>query len=115
VSSGAELAGTVAVAAGAVITAETRKLSNAAPSAQSKIKQSSGWMWAVLLIALGIVAVIVWQIQTNDSKAKTEQVFEIVEKPVARPANTAPDPADCTVAEQNQVAVIRENKPTEAI
>ena len=115
VSSGAELAGTVAVAAGAVKTAETRKLSNAAPSAQSKIKQSSGWMWAVLLIALGIVAVIVWQIQTNDSKAKTEQVFEIVEKPVEQPATTATEPADSTVAGQNQVAVNQESNPSEAI
>jgi hypothetical protein len=88
-----------------VVIADSQRTSANTPSDTPDKKQASGWMWAVLLIALGIVGVIVWQIlgRTNDTKG--EPVFEIVEKPMAQPAITNTEPDQSTIAEENQDAV----------
>jgi hypothetical protein len=69
-------------------------------------KKSSAWIWAVVLIGVGIIAVIVWQLlaQMNPgaTEAKsTDTANSIVEKSF-EPQPIAPE---STVAEQNQAAV----------
>ena len=66
-------------------------------------KQSSRWLWAVALIGLGIIAVIVWQIQANKNAPDTESTFEIVDGPAE--ASTSVTTADSPSTDQNQNSV----------
>lgn len=66
-------------------------------------KKSSSWVWAVVLIGVGIVAVIVWQIQSNMNSGNPEPVFEILEEPTNETLPTRVDPTpESTPTEQNQ-------------
>jgi len=105
VSASGELMGTVAPAGEPVKAVENAVPSNSSFGDESRTKQSSRWMWAVLVIAVGIVGVIVWQIQTNTGKPNVEPAFEIVEKPLEQPSSAVAEPVDSTIAEQNQAAV----------
>jgi hypothetical protein len=51
----------------------------ASRSTGKEAKSSSSWVWAVVVIGLGIVSVIVWQIQSQLNSTKSEPVFEAVE------------------------------------
>lgn len=44
-------------------------------------KKSAAWVWAVVLIGLGIVSVIVWQIQSRMDSSPAEVVSESIAKP----------------------------------
>ena len=69
-------------------------------------EKSSLWVWAVILIGLGIVAVIVWQIMANQNTQASKPVFEIVDEPATEtPAVTADFPAETTATDQNQPVV----------
>ena len=75
-------------------------------SGSAEEKKSSTWVWSVIVIALGIVAVIIWQILANNKNTELSPAFEIVEKPVA--VNTAPTTevdTETTVTDQNQATV----------
>ena len=75
-------------------------------SGSAEEKKSSTWVWSVIVIALGIVAVIIWQILANNKNTEVSPAFEIVEKPVA--VNTAPTTevdTETTVTDQNQATV----------
>ncbi|GAA0877151.1 hypothetical protein GCM10009119_01190 [Algoriphagus jejuensis] len=69
-------------------------------------KKSNAWVWVVVLIGLGIVAVIVWQILANNKTDKVETVFEVVEQPIPNTPIAAPDSsAQTTATDQNQALV----------
>jgi hypothetical protein len=72
----------------------------AAPTQAEEPKKSSSWVWAVLLIGLGIVAVIIWQITTNQQGSESGQAFEIVNSPTNETSVSASSPS--TIADQNQ-------------
>ncbi|OOG72357.1 hypothetical protein [Algoriphagus sp. A40] len=66
-------------------------------------KKSGAWVWAVVLIGLGIVSVIVWQIQSRKDSSPAEVVTESIAKPAEE---TEPEAAvqlpDSTTTEQIQ-------------
>ncbi|WP_026967069.1 hypothetical protein [Algoriphagus terrigena] len=77
-----------------------------AASKQGEEEKSSSWVWAVVLIGLGIVAVIVWQIMANQNTQASKPVFEIVDEPATEiPAVTADFPTETTATDQNQPVV----------
>ena len=72
---------------------------------QGEEEKSSSWVWAVILIGLGIVAVIVWQIMASTNTTEVVAPIQIPENPVEQPVViTAELTADSTAADQNQPA-----------
>lgn len=69
-------------------------------------KKSSTWVWAVVLIGLGIVSVIVWQIQSKLNSSSPENSSEKTENPVVenQPVITQAAP-ESTPSEQNQTVI----------
>lgn len=69
-------------------------------------KKSTAWVWAVVLIGLGIVSVIVWQIQSRMDSTPAEVVSESLGKSVeeTKPEATVQFP-DSTTTDQTQTAV----------
>lgn len=80
---------------------------NAAPSVSrpEEEKKSAAWVWAVILIGLGIVAVIIWQIQSRTDSSTSQADFEIRKEPVKEsvPIAVATSP-ESTTTDQNQIA-----------
>ena len=76
-----------------------------AASKQGEEEKSSSWVWAVILIGLGIVAMIVWQIMASTNTTEVVAPIQIPENPVEQPVViTAELTADSTAADQNQPA-----------
>lgn len=69
-------------------------------------KKSSVWVWAVVLIGLGIVSVIIWQIQSQLNPSSPENPGEKTEESIAenQPITTQVAP-ETTPSEQNQPTV----------
>ena len=69
-------------------------------------KKSGAWVWAVVLIGLGIVSVIVWQIQSQLNSSAPDKAIEKTEKTVteSQPIATQTVP-ESTPTEQNQAVV----------
>lgn len=69
-------------------------------------KKSTSWVWAAVLIGLGIVSVIIWQIQSQLDSSSPENSVEKTEKLIAenQPITTQESP-ESTPSEQNQPAV----------
>ncbi|RIW14578.1 hypothetical protein D0X99_13575 [Algoriphagus lacus] len=69
-------------------------------------KKSTSWVWAAVLIGLGIVSVIIWQIQSQLDSSSPENSVEKTEKPIVenQPITTQESP-ESTPSEQNQPAV----------
>jgi hypothetical protein len=75
------------------------------PTEAAELKKSSSWVWAVVLIGLGIVAVIIWQITVNRQRSGSDEAFEIVDIPTSgTPASTNSPSTETTVTDQNQPA-----------
>ncbi|MBN7812033.1 hypothetical protein J0A68_13860 [Algoriphagus sp. H41] len=87
-----------------------------AAAASKDGEKSSSWAWAVLLIGLGIVTVIVWQILENRKPAVSETIFEVVEQdsPQSEPV-ASQSPAETTAAGQNQEVVNQDSIATSTI
>ncbi|HSF56339.1 MAG TPA: hypothetical protein VLA71_21455 [Algoriphagus sp.] len=69
-------------------------------------KKSSAWVWAVVLIGLGIVSVIIWQIQSRMNTTKSNPAVEVNEpsQKEVLPAAAELTP-ESTLTDQNQKAV----------
>ncbi len=69
-------------------------------------QKSSVWVWAVVLIGLGIVSVIVWQIQSQLDSSPQEPVIEKTETPAVEPQPILTESvSDSTLTDQNQPTV----------
>lgn len=69
-------------------------------------KKSSAWVWAVVLIGLGIVSVIVWQIQSRMDSSPAELISESTAKPAQEnQPEAAVQLSDSTLTDQIQTAV----------
>jgi hypothetical protein len=76
-------------------------------------KKSSAWIWAVVLIGLGLVSVIVWQIQSQFEAVQPEVVLAEPENQVEVAApDVAPVDVDSIAPDQTQAAVVPDSVPS---
>ena len=76
-------------------------------------KKSSTWIWAVVLIGLGLVSVIVWQIQSQFDAVKSDVVLAQPEDQVevATP-DLVPVEVDSTASDQIQAVIGQDSIPS---
>lgn len=76
-------------------------------------KTSSAWIWAVIAIGIGIVAVIVWQLLAQINPGATEEKSDLPAISVLEKSSDAPLlTPESAVAEQNQSAVNQDSITT---
>lgn len=79
-------------------------------------KKSSTWIWAAILIGLGLVSVIVWQIQSQFESAKSEVVLtKLDEQAVKTDTVEALVVPDSATSAPIQAAVDQDSIPTVAV
>jgi hypothetical protein len=94
----------------------SQKVSTPYSNRQAAEEKSSSWVWMVVLIGLGIVAVIVWQILANRDPQASAPVFEIVDEPATlTPAVVAESSGEITPSDQNQAVVNQDSIPASTI
>lgn len=80
-------------------------------SKSAEEEKSKSWQWAVLLVGLGIVGVIIWQLQANLNTTAGEGPVAAAEESIQQPPPPSPSQttADSTLTDQNQDTVNQQN------
>jgi hypothetical protein len=94
---------------------QTEKQEEKKPETKSKVaptpaplpqKKSNSWAWAAILIGLGIVSVLVWQILSQSNSESSDSLAQKTEiTPVEPPASAVEKAPESTPSDQNQAVV----------
>ena len=75
-------------------------------------KQTSSWVWLVLVLAVALVSFIIWQLQTQNGSASEDSPTELAEKTaVQEPTPTPQEVPESTPSNQNQTVVNQDSIP----
>lgn len=82
------------------------------PKAKEK-KKTASWVWAVFILAFGIVSFIIWQIQSQTSSTANVLQSETPDEPTESESSSTEDLVpESTITDQNQTAVNQYSIPS---
>lgn len=93
---------------------ETKESVQAPVSPKTKEKKkTASWVWAVFILAFGIVSFIIWQIQSQTSSTANVLQSETPDEPTESESSSTEDLVpESTITDQNQIAVNQDSIPS---